>query len=198
VEGEVIQVCTQGSVAASTVAEALAMAEAAMDYLNDPGAASLDAASLGDVLRALGGISGKYAAARAAILARFDAERGHAADGYGSSASWLAAQTRTTRRAANAQVRQMRQFGAHPQIAAAVARKDISEAWAAEMAEWTRKLPPQWRADVDKLLVDTAAAGANLEDLALVAQVILSFRVSLGRDLRRPVADSVVDGMLAA
>jgi Domain of unknown function (DUF222) len=29
---------------------------------------------------------------------------------------------------------------------------------------------PQWRADVDKLLVDTAAAGANLEDLALVAQ----------------------------
>jgi hypothetical protein len=121
------------------------------------------------VLQALGGISAKFAAARAAILARFDAERGHDADGYGSSASWLAAKTRTTRKAANAQVRQMRQFSAHPQIARAVARKDISEAWAAEMAEWTRKLPPQWRADVDTLLVDTAAAGANLEDLALVA-----------------------------
>jgi hypothetical protein len=179
-EGEVIQMCTlsglergsvePGRVAASSVAEALAMAEAAMDYLNDPGAASLEAASLGDVLQALGGISGKFAAVRAAILARFDAERGHDADGYGSSASWLAAKTRTTRKAANAQVRQMRQFSAHPQIAAAVARKDISEAWAAEMAEWTRRLPPQWRADVDKLLVDTAAAGANLDDLALVAQ----------------------------
>jgi hypothetical protein len=37
------------------------------------------------------------------------------------------------------------------------------------MADWTRKLPPDWRHDVDRLLVDTAAAGANLEDLAVVA-----------------------------
>ena len=33
---------------------------------------------------------------------------------------------------------------------------------------------------------------------ALVFQVILSFRVSQGRDLRRPVVDSVADGTLAA
>jgi len=31
-----------------------------------------------------------------------------------------------------------------------------------------------------------------------VATVILSFRVSRGRDLRRPVVDSVADGTLAA
>jgi hypothetical protein len=64
----------------------------------------------------------------------------------------------------------MRQHSVHPVIAAAQARGDISDSWAAKMADWTRKLPPDWRADVDKLLVDTAAAGANLEDLAVVAR----------------------------
>jgi hypothetical protein len=121
------------------------------------------------VLESLGGLSAKFAAARSAILARFDAARGHDADGYGSSAAWLAAKGRTTRRAANAEVRRMRQFRAHPVIAAAVARGEVSDSWAVELADWTRRLPPGWRHDVDKLLVDTAAAGANLEDLAVVA-----------------------------
>src|ERR1700740_1178539 len=125
------------SVEPGSVADALAMAEAAMDYLIDPGAASLETGELGAALQSLGGISGKFAAARSAILARFDAERGHDSDGYGSSASWLAAKTKTTRRAASAEVRRMRQFRVHPEIAAAVASGAISEAWAAEMAEWT-------------------------------------------------------------
>ncbi len=159
-----------GAVVSGSVAGALAMAEAAADYLNDPGAASLDAAALGDVLQSLAGISGKFAAARAAVLARFDAARGHDADGYGSSASWLAAKNKTTRKAANAEVRRMRQFREHPQIASAVASGTISEAWAAEMADWTRRLPEDWRADVDRILLETAAAGASFEDLAMIAQ----------------------------
>ena len=153
-----------------SVADALAMAESAMDYLNDPGAASLDAGALGDVLRSMGTISGKFAAARAAVLARFDAERGHDADGYGSSASWLAARNSTTRRAASAQVRQMRQFREHPEIANAVAGGVLSEAWAGEMADWTHRLPADWRADVDRILLDAATAGAGLRDLAIIAQ----------------------------
>jgi hypothetical protein len=64
----------------------------------------------------------------------------------------------------------MRQLRRHPVIAAAQARGEVSESWAAEMAEWTRKLPPELREGVDKLLVDTAAAGAKLEDLAIVAR----------------------------
>ncbi|HUN33586.1 MAG TPA: DUF222 domain-containing protein [Trebonia sp.] len=146
------------------------MAEAAMDYLNDPGAACLDTTALGDVLRAMGEISGKFAVARAAILARFDAERGHDADGYGSSASWLAAKNKTTRKAANAEVRRMRQFLEHPEIAGAVASGTISEAWAAALADWTRRLPEDWRADVDRILLDAATAGATFEDLAMIAQ----------------------------
>jgi Domain of unknown function (DUF222) len=163
-----------------TAAGALAMMDAALDFLNGeylagPGGAGLDSAGLagadlGGVLQSLGTLSGKLAAARAAVLSRFDAARGHDADGYGSSASWLAAKGRTTRQAAGAEVRRMRQFRAHPVIAAAVARGELSDAWAVKIADWTRKLPPDWRDDVDKLLVDTAAAGAALEDLAIVAQ----------------------------
>jgi hypothetical protein len=163
-----------------TVAEALVMMDAALDFLNGdflagPGGTGLDSAGLagadlGSVLESLGGLSGKLIAARAAVLARFDAARGHDADGYGSSAAWLAAKGRTTRKAASAEVRRMRQFRAHPVIAAAVARGELSDAWAVQIADWTRRLPPDWRQEIDKLLVDTASAGANLEDLAIVAQ----------------------------
>jgi hypothetical protein len=64
----------------------------------------------------------------------------------------------------------MRQLRKHPVIAEALARGEASESWAAQMAEWTRRLPPELREGIDKLLVDTAAAGANLEDLAIVAR----------------------------
>src|SRR5258708_4505784 len=75
-----------GSEPPGTAAEALAMMDAALDFLNGdflagPGGAGLDsaglaAADLGGVLESLGALSGKFAAARAAVLARFDAARG--------------------------------------------------------------------------------------------------------------------------
>ena len=154
----------------ASVAEALRVAEAAMDYLHDPGAASLDAAALGGVLESMGAISAKFAAARSAILARFDAESGHDADGYGSSRAWLVAKGRMTAKAAGVQVRLMRQLAAHPVLAEALARNEISESWAKEMADWTQKLPEDWRHDVDQILVDAATAGAELLDLGVIAR----------------------------
>ena len=44
----------------------------------------------------------------------------------------------------------------------------------------------------------TRSDGLNAVIISLYAPVILSFRVSRGCDLRRPVVDSVVDGTLAA
>jgi hypothetical protein len=41
-----------------SVAVALRMMDAALDYLNGPGVAGIEAAGLGDVLEALGGLSG--------------------------------------------------------------------------------------------------------------------------------------------
>jgi hypothetical protein len=158
------------STAPDSVAAALAMAEASLGYLRDPGAALLLPAELGGALEAVGVLSGKLAAARAAILARFDAERAYTADGHGSATAWLKARGRMTGKAAGAEVRQMRQFRDHPVIENAVSAGEVSPSWAGELAEWTRKLPPDWRHDVDKLLADTASAGANLEDLAIIAR----------------------------
>ena len=134
-----------------------------MTSCNGPGGTGLDSAGLagadlGSVLESLGGLSGKLTAARVAVLARFHAARGHDGDGYGSSAAWLAARGRTTRKAANAEVRRMRQYRAHPLIAAAVARGELSDAWALQIADWTRRLPPDWRQEIDRFLVDTASA----------------------------------------
>jgi hypothetical protein len=162
--------CTGGDGMPANVAEALRMADAALGFLREPGAASLLPAELGGVLEAVGALGGKFAAARAAVLARFEAERAYTADGYGSGTAWLRARGRMTGKAAGAQVRQMRQFRDHPVIADAVAAGEVSPSWAGKLAEWTRRLPPEWRHDVDKLLADTAAAGARLEDLAVVAR----------------------------
>jgi hypothetical protein len=51
----------------STVAEALRMAEAALGYLRDQGAAALLPAELGGALEAMGTLGGKLATARAAL-----------------------------------------------------------------------------------------------------------------------------------
>ena len=145
-----------------------------MDYLHDPGAASLDAAALGGVLESMGAISAKFAAARSAILARFDAGRGHDSDGYGSSKAWLAAKGRVTAREAGAQVRLMRQLGAHPVLAAALARDDISESWVGQLADWTKKLPEDWRHD-------RTEAQRGHDALQLACQLLVRARMIPGR-----------------
>jgi hypothetical protein len=154
----------------ASVGQALAVMDAALDYLNGPEEADLDAAALAGVLQAMCGLSSKFTAARAAILARFDAAGAHDTDGYGSSAAWLTARGGMTRRAASAQVRQSRQLRDHPELHRALASQEISESWAGQIADWTRKLPAQWRPEIDRILLDAAAGGADLQDLAVLAQ----------------------------
>ena len=79
--------CTADGRVFGSVAEALRMANATMDYLNGQGAGELEAASYGAVLRSLGEIEATFTAAHAAVLARFDAADAHASDGYGTSAA---------------------------------------------------------------------------------------------------------------
>jgi hypothetical protein len=145
------------------------MASAAMNYLNSPAAAGLDGAACGEVLTALGDLQGKLAAAHATFLRRFDAADAHDADGYGSSSAWLAAKGRMTRQDARAAVRQMRQFSQRPGLHDAVATGDLSSSWAEAIARWTRRLPAGMRDETDKILLQAAAAGASLEDLATIA-----------------------------
>src|SRR5260370_13813425 len=133
-------------------ADALRTMEAAVDCLTDPAGVTLQDAALGEVLAELGTLSGKLAAARAAILARFEACRGYNSDGYGSAASWLAARNRETRKPAAAEVRRIRQHNPHPFIAAAHSRPDLSDSRAAHPANGTPQPPPYTRPDGAQLL----------------------------------------------
>ena len=154
--------------APDSVAEALRLAGASMDYLNSPAAADLPASACGQALAALGEIGAKHAAAYAAFLRRFDALNGHDADGYGTPAAWLAATAKMTKKDARAAVRRVRQLTRHPYLHGALARGEISESWAAEIDRWLRELPAELRAGTEKILADAAAAGAGLEDLAAI------------------------------
>ncbi len=145
------------------------MAGAGLAYLNSAAGDELDPAALGEVLTALGDLQDRLAAAHATFLRRFDAAGAHDADGYGSSSAWLAAKGRMTRRDARAAVRQMRQFSERPGLHDAVAAGDISRSWADAIARWTQKLPAEMREVTDKILLEAAAAGATLEDLATIA-----------------------------
>jgi hypothetical protein len=148
--------------------QALAMAGAAMDYLNSA-VAGLDGSACGELLIALGEVQAKLTAAHAGLLRRFDAADAHDADGYGSSSSWLAAKAGMPRKAARAAVRQMRQLRERPLLGDALATGGITDSLAFTIANWTRKLPAQMREETDRILLEAAAAGATTDDLAAIA-----------------------------
>jgi hypothetical protein len=158
-----------GDAAFGSVAEALRAGGAFADYLNSPAAAGIDGPRCGEALVALGEIQGKLAAAHAAFLRRFEAAGAHAGDGYGSASAWLAARGQLTRQDARAAVREMRRLGERPRLSAALAAGEITRSWALAIAGWTRKLPAEMRTETDRILLEAAAAGASLDDLATIA-----------------------------
>jgi hypothetical protein len=147
---------------------ALRTASAAFDFLNSA-VADLDGAACGGLLIGLGEIQAKLTAAHSGILRRFDAAVGHNADGYGSSSAWLAARAGMSKKAAKASVRRMRQLGERPLLDDALVAGDITDSLAFTIADWTRKLPEEMRTETDRILLEAAAAGASLEDLATIA-----------------------------
>jgi uncharacterized protein DUF222 len=165
--------CTGNDGVPGSVAEALRMANASLDYLNGKATDEVDAVGSGAVLRSLGEIEAKFTAARAAVLAKFDAADAHDADGYGTSAAWLMAMTDMTRRDARAEMGRMRLLRGHPAMAEALAEADISRSQAMAIAEWTKKLPAELRAETVTILVQAATAGASLDDLRTIAGVAL-------------------------
>lgn len=161
--------CTNGNGIPGSAAEALAMMRAGTDYLLGPGLAAADEAALGETLAELTVIGSKHAAAWNACLSRFDAANGHDADGYQTSAAWLAGKTRTDLTAARTQVRRMRQVTARPALDAAMAAGTITGSLAAKIITWTKSLPPEMRDKADQILLAATAAGANPEDLRVLA-----------------------------
>ncbi len=153
------------------VAQALRAGRALAAYLNSPAAADLEGAARGEALEQLGAITSLLGAAANGLLRRFDADDGHDADGYASAATWLAGKTRLGRRDAKAAVRQMRLLARHPLLDAATTTGDVTVSWAREIAGWTGRIDhEELQAEADRILVEAATAGADLDDLKLIAQ----------------------------
>src|SRR6516162_1841961 len=165
--------CTDGDQPPGSIAGALRTAHASLDYLNSPAAAELHAAACGPVLTALGELQAMYTAAHATFLRRFDAADAHDADGYGTSAAWLAAMAKLAPKDAKAAVWRMRRLGERLRLQDALARGELSWSWAAEIIELTRKLPAELRGGTDQILLDAAARGATLADLRYLAACAL-------------------------
>ncbi len=157
-----------------SVAEALRAGGAFADYLNSAAAADLEPAALGEALVSIAWIQSKLAVAHAEFLLRFDAQDAHDADGYATSAAWLAAMAKLSKRDAKTAVRRMRMLGRHPLLARGMAAGEISDSWAREIVGWLQKLPEELREGTEKILADAAAAGASLEDLAMITAAALA------------------------
>ena len=156
----------------ATAADAAAMARAALGWLAAADAASWTTAEQADCLRALEHAASAHTAARSRVLAAFYAQDGYAADGHGSARTWLQWQTRVSRGAAAGAVGWMRRLSAHPAVAGALARAEVSESWARLVCDWTDRLPAGCRGDADEILLGAAAGGADLDDLAALAEEI--------------------------
>jgi hypothetical protein len=154
-----------------SVLEALRAGRAVVDYLNTPAARELDGAACGEALIEIGAIASGLAAVQSGLLRRFDADSGHDADGYASTAAWLAYKAGLGRRDAKAAVRQMRLLARHPLLEAAAADGAVTVSRAREMAGWTGRIKDEdLQAGADQILLDAAAAGADLDGLRVIAQ----------------------------
>jgi hypothetical protein len=146
------------------------MLDRALDALNGADVGALPAAAQAGALRALGKAEAKHTAARARVLAAFSAQDGYEDDGHGSARVWLKWQTRVTKGAAAGTVGWMRRLAAHPVIAKALADGEISCSWARVICDWSERLPEGMRGDADQILAGAAAGGAELADLAGLAE----------------------------
>jgi hypothetical protein len=152
-----------------SVADAMAMVLAGLGWLATCDTTDLPNTVLADCLRDLESASAMHAAARGAVLTSFCAHQGYAEDGQGSPRTWLRWQTRITGTAASAAVTQMRRLAAHPSVTRALASGRISVSWSRQICDWTDRLPEDARSDADVILLGAADGGADLADLAALA-----------------------------
>ena len=152
------------------VPAALVMLDRALEALTAADAGLLPTGVQAQVLRALERAEARQTAARARVLAAFSTQDGPEADGQGSARVWLTWQTRVTKGAAAGAVGWARRLAAHPVIGDVLAAGEISGSWARAICEWSDRLPEGMRSDADRILAGAAAGGADLADLAGLAE----------------------------
>jgi len=166
--------CLAGQVPAvpATTTEAVAMVTAGLGWLAATDAAMLTAVEQAECLRGLERAASMHTAAQARVLGAFQAQGGYEDDGQGSARTWLKWQARVTGGAASRALGWMRRLAGHRAVGDALAGGEISESWARQICDWTDKLPGDVRGDADAILLAAAEGGADLRDLAGLAEEI--------------------------
>src|SRR5580658_437250 len=149
--------------------EAVGMVLAGLGWLAGEDMTAVPVAARADCLRELERACSVLTAARSSVLSAFDFDGGCQDDGQGSPRAWLMWQTRVTPGAASDAVGWMRRLRAHPAVAAALRGAGVSSSWARGICDLTDKLPESARDDADAILLAAAAGGAELADLASLA-----------------------------
>lgn len=159
----------QGVVPGS-VADALAQAGQALDFLAGADWASLPGQVQDDALRELARLQARQVAVRTGALLAFDAANGYRFSGCAGPVPWLTSATGVSKAAAREQAGWMRTFRGHPRLAEALTAGLITDSYAKAFAGWTSRLPDEDRDNADEILLDAAARGLEWDDLAALAQ----------------------------
>ncbi|GAA2089163.1 HNH endonuclease signature motif containing protein [Actinomadura alba] len=157
----------------SCAAEALAMVEAAYDFLNSDDLPSLPVTAQAECLRMWSRADAKGAAARASLLGAFNACDGPRADGQRSTGAWLTRFTRATPAAARRQASATRRLRSRPHVHAALIDGAISVSYGEWIGDAVAAFYPEDQDAVEQILVEAAVSGASVEDLANIATVAL-------------------------
>ncbi len=163
--------------------EAAESVVAGLGWLAEADVASIPAAVQAECLRSLERARSVFTAAHASVLGAFQRSHAYEDDGQGSARSWLRWQTQVTGTAASAAVGWVRRLEAHDAVREALAAGRVSVSWARQICDWTDLLPAEARGDADVILLGAAAGGAELADLARLAE-----------EMRRQLASPDGDG----
>jgi len=173
----------------ASAAEAMEMWQISVGYLADLDATQLPAAALATCLQGMEQAEAVATVAWAQMLAAYDAQDGHLADGQRSLGAWLVHMGRVTRAQA-AQYKAMRALPRdHEPLLAGLRAKAVTKSMALQLAKWTREIPAEFRGQAEEILVAASRAGADLRALAQICAEIRSRTVPPDPDGRDPALD---------
>ena len=158
------------------------MVLAGLAWLAADDAAGVPVAALAESLREFERAESLLTAARARVLSGFDRQRGFEDDGQGTARTWLRWQTKVSGGAASGAVGWMRRLRAHGRVADVLAVAGISASWARQVCEWSDLLPAGRRDEADAIMLQAVADGADLKNLAVIAEELRDKLVGAGGD----------------
>ena len=160
--------------APSSAAQALSMVRAGLGFLATCEAPALATADQAGILVDLERAEARLTAARAAILSAFCAGHGYEADSEVGPKPWLRSVTRVTRGAAGRRDGLGAPPGGSPGRGGCAGRRGHQcLVGTGDLVGWTDGLPPGLVQDADAILLAAPRGGADLADLALLAQEMI-------------------------